>query len=142
MRELAADHGIVNPMVQGDYRYSLNFFSENWTPVGEAPVDDIDWEPAVESTHFEGGRSGRLPEVMNVCPAGIAPVWDRELGQPYVKFLQVVMRMPRNETFVGEIPTTYFADLARAHSATLVERGKLRSGEFFRYRVCAFETSN
>ena len=105
--------------------------------MGQAPVD-IDWEPAIEWTHFEGVRSGRLPEVLNVCPAVIAPVWDQQLHEPYVQIFQIVMRSSDGGPFVGEIPTSYLADLARARSSTLVEQGKLRSGEIFRYRVCAF----
>ena len=49
-----------DPMAQDDYRYSLDFFREDGSAVGQVPVD-IDWEPAMEWTHIEGVRSGRLP---------------------------------------------------------------------------------
>ena len=46
------------------------------------------------------------------------------------------------ETFFAEVPITYLRDLARANSATLVQQGKLRAGEYFKYRVCAFAKTN
>jgi len=128
-------------MAQVDYRFSLDFFREDGSPVGQAPVN-VDWEPAIEWAHFDGVRSGRLPEVINVSPAAIEPLWDKRLGEPYVRCFRVVMPAPDGAMFSRDIPTSYLFDLARAHSSTLVEQGKLRAGEFFKYRVCAFANRN
>lgn len=124
-------------MDSNDYRFSLDFYREDWSPVGQTSVD-IDWEPALEWTHFEGVRSGRLPPVLNVCPAVVIPVWDKEWRAPYVESFEVVMPGIDGNNFVGEIPLNYLCELARTHSAKLVEQGKLRAGELFRYKVCAF----
>ena len=124
-------------MAQVDYRFSLDFFRADGSAVGQAPVD-IDWEPAIEWTHFDGVRSGRLPAIMNVGPARIEPIWDRQLGEPHVSGFRVVTRANEGADFCAEIPSTYVRDLARENSSNWVEKGKLKAGEVFKYRVCAF----
>ncbi len=129
-------------MAKVDYRFTLELFREDGSLVGQAPVSP-DWEPAMEWTHFNGVRRGRLPEMLNVSSATIIePIWDPQLGEPYVDLFRVVIPANDGGVVCGKIPKVYLRDLAREASSTWVEQGKLRAHEYFQYRVCAFLSPN
>ena len=128
-------------MARVDYRFTLDLFREDGTPLGQAPVS-VDFEPAIEWTHFDGVRSGLLPEVLNIGPATIECVWDPKLGNPYVLRVRIVLARGDGGKFCGEVPTTYLRDLAREAALKFVDQGHLRAGERFTYRVCAFGNPN
>ena len=129
-------------MAKVDYRFTIELFCEDGSLVGQAPVSP-DWEPAIEWTHFNGVRRGRLPEMLNANPAtNIEPIWDQHLGEPYVDHFRVVISANDGGVVCGEIPKVYLRDLAREASLTWVEQGRLRAHESFQYRVCAYSSLN
>lgn len=119
------------------YQYAVELFREDGSPLGQVPVTP-DWEPALEWTHFLGVRRGRLPAVMAVGPGAVEPIWHPQLGEPYVAGFRVVISGNGGGEVSSEIPMACFRGLAQQASSTLVENGKLKPGELFQYRVCAF----
>jgi proteasome lid subunit RPN8/RPN11 len=124
-------------MPNTDYRYALDFFREDWSPLGQVPVTP-DWEPALEWVHFVGIRQGRLPAVMAVSAGTVEPIWHPQSGEPHVARFRVVISGNGSGEVASEIPTAYFRGLAQQVSSTLVEKGKLKPGELFQYLVCTF----
>ncbi len=101
----------------------------------QRPVPPASLEPGLEWLQFQGVRSGVLPAFLGGRPAGAArPVWDRDDGEPYMEGFKLSMA----EGLDAQVPTAFFADLAEAASAELVEQGRLEKGELFRYRLLAF----
>lgn len=124
-------------MVQNDYRYTICHFRSDGTTLGESAVD-VDWEPAAESCRFLGIRQGKLSPAAVATHTAIEPRWHPTAGQPCVHSLQVMVTQDDGRQVCCEVPTSYFAPMARAMSAELVEKGMLRDGEFFRYLVGAY----
>jgi proteasome lid subunit RPN8/RPN11 len=127
-----------------EYRYVLEFFSEDGVSVGHAPID-VDWEPAFEHARFTGIRRGLLPPLVTGGVTTIEPVWHPTHGEPYITAVRAIARPdggggPEREAVETEIPLAYFHDLAPAATSTLVERKQAVAGEHLTYRVCAYRT--
>ncbi len=120
------------------YHYTLELHRRDSSLLGQVPVKP-DWEPALQCCFFSAIRSGRLPPVMEMDPYRILPVWDRQLGVPYIVGVRVVfLKNGRVERYSAEISTSYFREQAQRASSHYVERGSLYPGEIFWYRVYAF----
>ena len=124
-------------MVQNNYRYTVCLFRPDGTTLGESDVD-VDWEPAVEWGRLLGIRQRRLSPAAIANRAVIEPRWHPTEGQPCVNALQVTVSQDDGREVSCEVPTSYFASLAREASAGLVAKGVLRDGELFRYLVGAY----
>jgi proteasome lid subunit RPN8/RPN11 len=70
--------------------------------------------------------------------AHVQPRWDEKFRRPFVAALKVVVSRAGRAEEVFEIPLAYFHSAARTASSGLVEQGKLKPGEPFRYIVCAY----
>lgn len=123
-------------MTQNGYRYMLDLYKDDGSPVGQVPLE-VDWEPALEWAHFVGIRRGRLPPVTAVGPSAIEPVWHDRLGRPYLAGFRAVI-LDNGRQVSTQIPTSYFRALARQASTHFVDRGALKAGEVFHYLVSAF----
>ncbi len=97
-----------------------------------------DWIPALEWSHFEGIRKGRIPPYTQPTQAQIVPVWDRGLGAPYLGYLRVLFCSDEINGFHCDIPIAYFSSLVQQKSSMLVDSGKLAAGEQFTYKICAY----
>ncbi len=98
----------------------------------QRPVPTESLDPALEWLQFEGVRQGVLPARLGGrSPAAAEPVWHPDDGEPFVEGIG----------FAGveaRVPTAYFREVAETASSELVERGDLKEGDPFTYRVLAF----
>jgi hypothetical protein len=127
-------------MVHTLYQYALEILAEDGTVLGQVPVEP-DWSPALEWASFQGIRQGRLPAVISSFAGTIEPVWDTERGEPHVSAFRAVIPTDGAEPVTSDFPTTYVRSLGKQASGTLVEKGLLKAGDLFRYRVCAFHAT-
>lgn len=124
-------------MPSSAYQYTIDLLAEDGQLLGQVPAAP-DWEPALEWAIFAGVRRRQLPAVTAAPTGEIEPIWHPQRGRPYVSGFRALIPADGSGTVSSDIPTAYFRTLARKASATLVEKGTLRDGEFFRYEVCAF----
>jgi hypothetical protein len=119
------------------YRYALDILTEDGRLLGQAPIEP-DWGPALEWASFQGIRQERLPGRMGSHPGVIEPVWDPARGEPHVSGFRAVIPGENGKAASSHFTTSYFRPLAHEASATFVEKGLLKGGDLFRFRVCAF----
>lgn len=106
--------------------------------LAQRPVPRAVLEPGMEWLQFTGVRSGALPDFLGGRAADAArPVWDREDGEPFAEGFTLAAG-PVAGRIDAQVPAAFFAELAEAASAELVEQGRLEKGELFRYRLLAF----
>jgi hypothetical protein len=116
------------------FRFLLELL-HNGDVLGRHPVTPDSFAPALEWLSLKAMRSGALPLELGARPeVEYAPVWDAARGAPYVEAVRLTTTGPTQ----GDIPTAYFAKLAKEASSRFVAEGKLEQGELFRYRVVAF----
>ncbi len=130
-------------MAREDYQYVLDFFGEDSRSAGPVAITP-DWGPALEWVHFQGVRQGRLPPVTAVGAGAVEPVWHTKLGEPYLSGVRIGIPPGDGgdaQSVSYQFPTSYLARQAHLASGELVERGSLKAGEVFRYRVSAFPRS-
>jgi hypothetical protein len=118
------------------YRYSLDLLAEDGSFLGQVGIEP-DWEPALECAAFAAVRRGLLPAVSMPAPGAVEPVWDAQRGRPFVAAFRVRID-GFDQTDATPLPVTYLLPLARQASAAFVDKGTLRAGETFLYRVNAF----
>jgi len=123
-----------------EYEYNLVLFRHDGSCLGSAAVT-TDFEPAVEWMQFYHARKGRLPLFGGTGAAAVRPLWDRSDGRPWVRGFRIESAIDEGGTVVHDFATAYFAEEAAMVSAELVERGQLREGDTFLFRVTARPTS-
>lgn len=120
-----------------DHDFSLQLYKQDDSPLGRAGME-VDWEPALEWCHLLGIRRGKLLPMLNIGRHRIEPVWDAEIGRPFVSgFRTVLCGNDAGEGFACEFPITYFASLALEASEAYVRTGRIHPGDRIRYRVTA-----
>jgi len=127
----------VPSVVKSMYRYTVDFYRRDGTPLGQYPIDP-DWQPARECAVFTAVRRGLLSASASGSAAAVEPVWSGTLGAPYVAALRIVVPANGAAAMVDELTLGYLTPLVQPAVATFLERGDLEPGELFRYRVCAF----
>lgn len=124
-------------MTDTDYNYTLELMRTDSTRLGFARVDP-DWEPAIQHT--------RLSALRVVADTGLAarvrPVWHAELGEPHVRAFSVVVETRVGRRVASIFPITFLSPQAQDASASLVEKGDLKTGERFLYSVLAHPQSS
>jgi hypothetical protein len=117
-------------MLEVEYQYAIDYFSQDGERRGSLPVEP-DWAPARECAQFLAIRRGILPPVLRDGVGRIEPVWDGECGAPVLDAARIVVAAEMgDETVCEEIPShSYFRQLARLGSRTMVERGLLEQGD-------------
>jgi hypothetical protein len=124
--------------VRDDYRYVLELFRSTGQALGQVALTP-DWEPAVESARFTGLTSFGRWATQSGADRRVDPLWDRELGEPYVGAFRVHLAVPGGPEWFEDFPaTTYFGEAAREAAAQLVESGTLNKGDRAAYRLAAF----
>jgi hypothetical protein len=120
------------------YRYVLELFRTSGEALSQVALTP-DWEPAVESARFTGLRSFGWWTTQSGADRHVDPLWDRELGEPYVGAFRVHLAAPGGPEWFEDFPaTTYFGEAAREAAAQLVESGSLNKGDRAAYRLAAF----
>ena len=118
------------------YQYVIELFREDDSPLGQASVK-VDWGPAEEWARFQAMRRGLLHPNETGRVSSIEPLWFRDAGEPHVEGFRV--NIATNEGEVAcEFPTGYFKSLATQAVSRFIEKGRLQTGDRFRYLVAAF----
>ncbi len=118
----------------GDFAYAVSLYREDGSSLGQRPVD-VDFEPAVEWTRFQGLRMGLMGEDAFHAHVRVEPLWHPERREPELSGFRVEVG---GADVAHAFPTSYFLVAAEEAGRRLVEEGVLREGERFRYRALAF----
>jgi hypothetical protein len=122
-------------MVRTDYAFALALYSNDGTPLGQVSVD-VDWEPAVQHAWFQAVRQGR---VLDDHGPVVQPIWHTTMGVPYLEGTRVQVGIVGGAgPIASDFSSRYFTSLAREASALLVESGRLKEGDQFRFVPMAF----
>lgn len=126
----------VGIMPTNQYRYVIELFREDDTPVGQATVT-VDWGPAEEWAKFQAMRSGLLASDEAGRVSSIEPVWMSKAGEPYIESFRVNV-VTRSGKVATDFGTGYFKSLVTQASTHFVENGRLQTGDRVRYLAAAF----
>jgi len=118
------------------YRYVIELFREDDSPLGQASVK-VDWGPAEEWARFQAMRRGLLGSNETGRVSSITPLWLPQTGEPHVQGFRVSIITDGGEV-ATDFPTSYFKALATQASSLFIEKGRLQTGDRFRYLVAAF----
>jgi len=122
--------------MKNDYRYALVLFDDEGEVLGSAAVQ-VDWEPPVQWTSFYFLRRGELPLNDGCGTVSLLPLWDREVGEPYLRGFRVSIARSGQSPCTSDFPSSYFRRLAAQAAAKFVQQGKLEKDAIFRYVVIA-----
>ena len=117
------------------HRFAVALFREDGSSLGTAPVVR-DWEPVYEWTRFYFQRRGELP-LCGDGDASVLPLWEHSLGEPYCRGYSVRIEQPGARPVASDFPNSHFREFASSVASALVEKRKLREGEFYSYMVVA-----
>lgn len=123
-------------MPANGYQYVIELFREDDSPLGQASVK-VDWGPAEEWARFHAMRRGLLGSNETGRVSSIEPLWLRQAGEPHVEGFRVSIATSEGEV-ATDFATSYFKSLATQASSHFIEKGRLQTGERFRYLAAAF----
>jgi hypothetical protein len=123
-------------MSTSKYQYVIELFREDNSPLGQASVE-VDWGPAEEWARFRAMRRGLLDSNDAGRVSSIEPLWLGSEGQPHVEGFRVNIATGEGDS-ATDFATGYFKSLASQASSHFIEKGRLQTGERFRYLVAAF----
>jgi hypothetical protein len=123
-------------MSTSGYQYVIELFREDDSPLGQASVK-VDWGPAEEWARFQAMRRGLLGSNETGCVASIEPLWLRDGGEPHLEGFRVIIATREGEV-ATDFATSYFKGLATQASSHFIEKGRLQTGERFRFLAAAF----
>lgn len=123
-------------MSTNGYRYVVELFREDDTPLGQASVK-VDWGPAEEWAKFEALRRGLNGSNETGRVRSIEPLWLREVGEPYLQGFRVLVIAGDHEV-ATDFSSSYFKGIAAQASSHFIEKGRLETGARFRYLAAAF----
>ena len=124
---------------QVNHRYVAEILTEGAAPLATAPLDHLDWIPAIECAYFQQLRSGAAELSSPLGEATISPGWDDTAGAPYVAHLNVAFKT--SDLRAQAIPLRYFATPVQLAVSSLVKAGKIDAGQKYRWRVCAYHSA-
>lgn len=117
------------------YRWAIEILRRDGTRVGQRVIEP-DLSPLVESAKLEYlRRHGPEAATDYDRPAEIEPVWQKNLGEPYVGALRVAIS---GEVTVPAAETAVFREAAAEVSAEFVKSGEIEGGSKFVYLVTAY----
>ena len=123
-------------MPTNEYRYALELFREDDTPLGQASVT-IDWGPAEEWAKFQAMRRGLIEPDQPVRVSSIEPIWMPKAGEPYIDGFRVNV-VTQDGNLATDFGTQYFKSLVTQASSHFVESGRLQTGDRVRFLAAAF----
>ena len=118
------------------YQYVIELFREDDSPLGQASVK-VDWGPAEEWAKFQALRRGLLSSNEPGRVVSIVPLWLRDVGEPHLEGFRVSIATSEGEV-ATDFATGYFKALATQASSLFIEKGRLQTGERFRFLAAAF----
>jgi len=111
--------------------------------VGSHQVTPDLWRPALESGRFAAlRRDRRRSAVLPNGPGQIDPRWHALRGEPFVDGFRVTFTLDDGPEISTDFTADYFHDTAQQLGRRLVESGRLKAGEPFRYQVSAFAAAD
>jgi proteasome lid subunit RPN8/RPN11 len=123
-------------MLANKYRYVIELFREDDSPVGQASVK-VDWGPAEEWAKFQTLRRSLSGCDETGRVSSIEPIWLRDIGEPYLEGFRVNITGGDGEVST-DFSTSYFKSLAALAASQFIEKGRLETGARFRYLAAAF----
>jgi proteasome lid subunit RPN8/RPN11 len=123
------------------FQFQVALRKRDGSALAQSPATP-DLEPMVECARLRAHRRLRLDSLPAGARADVRPVWQDTLGQPWVKAVEICLRIPNVGEVVAHAPTTCFKRAATDASHALVERGLLESGERFSYLVAAYPVAD
>jgi proteasome lid subunit RPN8/RPN11 len=123
-------------MSTNGYRYVIELFREDDSPLGQASVK-VDWGPAEEWAKFQMMRRGLPGSNEAGRISSIDPIWLRDVGEPYLEGFRVNVATDDGEV-ATDFSTSYFKGLAAQAANHFIEKGRLETGARFRYLAAAF----
>lgn len=118
-----------------DHDFSLHFWKSDGSSVGQVQVP-VDFEPARQRARFESVRKG-MPAPTAGRAESVVPQFNPRLGEPYMSGFQVRYEADGGSLISCDFPNAYFRPIAMRVSKTLVEGGRLQTGESFLYMPAA-----
>lgn len=121
-------------MTESRYRFLAALSTDDGRSLGRLPISP-DWYPAKEAARFRAQRRAGAPPD---AAAHIVPLWDADLGMPYVDGVRVDIADSRDEEPGCVVSPVYFRAEVQSLSSQLVKEGVLKEGDTFHYRIVAF----
>jgi len=119
------------------YRYAMRVYRADGSCVGQI-VTTVDWEPALEWAWLQGVRRGVLETTDGTRASAIRPLWQAELGEPFVGGFRVTIVSERRDGVSEDFTMAYLRPIARRVLLDLVHDGHLKEDETVRYQFVAF----
>lgn len=110
-------------------------------PLGTVPLRRPDFEPALQWAYLQRVRRALAPAVMHCGDGVVEPVWDEELGRPFVESIGIRVGTS-GVTPLSRIPIAYLRKSVEMAASGWVAEGRLAAGEPFRYRLVAHASSD
>ena len=117
------------------FGYSVEFYSREGRRLGRRSIE-ADFSPALEWVWLQGLRRGRLSSDCLVSDGVITPVWNGQIGAPYLEALRVEFA---SGGVREELDLAFLQPFALQASGSLVHEGQLAAEESCHYLVLAFE---
>lgn len=96
------------------------------------------WGPAREWIRLLAARRGVIPLGTAARVAEAEPRWHPTRGAPFASGFRARLAERAGQSVAADFSLTYFADVARQASSSLVESGVLKEGEQFLYLPIAY----
>lgn len=128
--------------MKNDHQYVLAFYRpHDGASLGQLPLGSVDWEPACAWARWSAVRRHEITP-SEATSETVVPSWDAELGEPYVRGINIQLRSSQSgcETETT-FPTTLFRHEASRYFNALLESGKLEVGQRCHYRTLALAKS-
>jgi len=122
------------------YQYVIELFRDDDESLGQVTVK-VDWGPAEEWAKFQALRLGTRSANEAGRILSIEPLWLHETAGPYLRGFRVIVATTEGQTET-DFSSSYFKGLA-AHAANrFIEKGRLETGQRFRFLAAAFLQKN
>ncbi|MGH7467138.1 MAG: Mov34/MPN/PAD-1 family protein [Longimicrobiales bacterium] len=115
-------------MISERWRYAVQVLGEDHSPLRQIPVT-MDWDPLREWIRLMALRQGSTPARALLLDCSIDPIWDHNLGDPFVGGLRAcALAVEGAHTLAAEFGTSFFSAAAKAAVNQLVDEGVLQAG--------------
>ena len=124
-----------------DYSYSMFLLQKDGENLGQFPLSQIDWEPAVQWCTFETVRRGDISLSGISEDSVVRPIWHEQLGRPYVNGVQICLS-ENDPKAAGELSVRYFHPQAQQLVLQkMAQGGPLQRGKSYTYLITAHPSS-
>lgn len=124
-------------MICNEYHWVIEFLKPDGGRLAQLPAR-INFESAVEDTAWAAQRRAHPAVSRTRSGTTIEPLPDPTAGSPLCRGFRVALGPDAPDRFTRDFDTSYFREAAEAGAASLVEKGVLRKGDKYHYRVAAY----